>query len=73
MKGSKHELLLKHKEYGIIIKICSKSESIKTNNVSQIISKVVQINIESGGAGADRNPDENSRIISESHIRTSSK
>ena len=61
-----------YKEYGIIIKICSKSESIKTNNVSQIISKVVQINsvaghpprIESDGAGADRNSDDNSRIIS---------
>jgi hypothetical protein len=64
LKGSKGELLLEYEEYGIIIKICSKSESIKTNNVSRIISKVVQINIESGGAGADGNPDENSRIIS---------
>jgi hypothetical protein len=64
LKGSKDELLLEYKEYGIIIKICSKSESIKTNNVSQIIPKVVQINIESGGASADGNPDENSRIIS---------
>jgi hypothetical protein len=64
LKGSKDELLLEHKEYGIIIKICSKSESIKTKNVSRIISKVVQINIESSGIGADGNPDENSRIIS---------
>jgi hypothetical protein len=50
-----------------------KSESIKTNNVPQIISKVVQINIESGGAGADRNPDENSGIIGESNIMTPKK